>query len=119
MDLTKPVLNCVTSVYPRILVDFGVQADERLEGFYRRVGQFVRRMRAEHEDETNYKFVLNNYDRNTMVDEESERREEMNGDEEEKSYNEKLKMLNCAKASVNSILNVAYNMSKNCIKHFE
>ncbi len=72
--MTKPVLNCVTSVYPRILVDFGVQADERLEEFYRKVGQFVRRMRAEHEDETNYKFVLNNYDRNTMVDEESERR---------------------------------------------
>lgn len=28
-------------------------------------------------------------------------------------------MLNCAKAAVNSILNVAYNVSKNCIKHFE
>ncbi len=25
MDLTKPVLNCVTSVYPRILVDYSNQ----------------------------------------------------------------------------------------------
>jgi hypothetical protein len=87
MDLTKPVLNCVTSVYPRILVDFGAQKNERLEGFYRRIGQFVKRMRAEHEDETNYKFVLNNYDRNTMVNEESDKREMMLGDEEERTLN--------------------------------
>lgn len=50
MDLTKPVLNCVTSVYPRILVDFGCQKNEKLGNFYRTIGQFIRRMRAEHED---------------------------------------------------------------------
>jgi hypothetical protein len=68
MDLTKPVLNCVTSVHPRILVDYGYQKNGRLRNFYQTIGQFIKRMRAEHEDETNYKFVLNNYDKNTMID---------------------------------------------------
>jgi hypothetical protein len=27
MDLTKPVLNCVTSAYPRIIIDFSKQTD--------------------------------------------------------------------------------------------
>lgn len=36
-------------------------------GFYFTLGKFIKRLRAEHEDETNYKFVLNNYDKNTMI----------------------------------------------------
>ncbi len=46
MDLTKPVLNCVTSVYPRILVDFSNQKNPKLNSFYKTIGQFIKRMRA-------------------------------------------------------------------------
>jgi hypothetical protein len=46
MDLTKPVLNCVTSVYPRILVDYGYQKNVKLGNFYKTIGQFIKRMRA-------------------------------------------------------------------------
>ena len=44
-DLTKPILNCVTSVHPRVLVDLGKD-----EGYYATVNRFLGRLRAEHED---------------------------------------------------------------------
>jgi hypothetical protein len=46
MDLTKPVLNCVTSVYPRILMDFSNHSSTpKLSSFYSTLSQFIRRMR--------------------------------------------------------------------------
>lgn len=41
------------------------------------------------------------------------------GDEEEKPEKERVKLLNCAKAAVNGVLNVCYNMVRLEIKHFE
>jgi hypothetical protein len=35
MDLTKPILNCVTSVYPRILIDPNKQDCPEIDQFYR------------------------------------------------------------------------------------
>jgi phosphoribosylformylglycinamidine (FGAM) synthase-like enzyme len=63
MDLTKPILNCVTSVYPRVLVDPSRQDSDHLAAFYSLLTRFLARLRAEHEDETNFKLVLQVYDR--------------------------------------------------------
>lgn len=62
MDLTKPLLNCVTSVSPRVLLDIDSQEEEMreqndLDNYNRVFLQFVRRMRAEHEDESNFKLT--------------------------------------------------------------
>jgi hypothetical protein len=46
MDLTKPILNCVTSVYPRILIDLSNQSNLSLFDFYQVTGKFIQRMRA-------------------------------------------------------------------------
>jgi hypothetical protein len=63
MDLTKPILNCVTSVYPRVLVDPSRQDHEQLANYYSLTNRFLARLRTEHEDETNFKLVLQVYDR--------------------------------------------------------
>jgi hypothetical protein len=63
MDLTKPILNCVTSVYPRVLVDPSRQDSDRLAAYYSLTNKFIGRLRAEHEDETNFKLVLQVFDR--------------------------------------------------------
>jgi hypothetical protein len=48
VDLTKPILNCVTSVYPRILIDFGPQHTEGLDNYYAMLTKFIERLRTEH-----------------------------------------------------------------------
>jgi hypothetical protein len=63
MDLTKPILNCVTSVYPRILIDLSKQDDRQLASYYALMNKFLTRLRTEHEDETNFKLVMQVYDR--------------------------------------------------------
>jgi hypothetical protein len=63
MDLTKPILNCVTSVYPRVLVDPSRQDNDALANYYSLLLKFLKRLRTEHEDETNFKLVLQDYDR--------------------------------------------------------
>lgn len=63
MDLTKPILNCVTSVYPRVLVDTSRQDNQQLGNYYTLINRFLNRLRTEHEDETNFKLVLQVYDR--------------------------------------------------------
>lgn len=63
MDLTKPILNCVTSVYPRILIDLRTQDSKQLTNYYSIINQFLVRFRTEHEDETNFKMVLQMIDR--------------------------------------------------------
>lgn len=50
MDLTKPILNCVTTVYPRILIDLRNQKNSKLNIFYVIFTKFIQRLRAEHED---------------------------------------------------------------------
>lgn len=62
MDLTKPLLNCVTSVSPRVLLDISDGEDEmkeetELDKYNTVFLQFIRRMRAEHEDESNFKLT--------------------------------------------------------------
>lgn len=48
MDLTKPILNCVTSVYPRVLVDLSRQDSEQLANYYGMTNKFLTRLRTEH-----------------------------------------------------------------------
>jgi hypothetical protein len=63
MDLTKPILNCVTSVYPRILIDISKQNIPSVTFYYAMLNKFLTRLRTEHEDETNFKLVMQVYDR--------------------------------------------------------
>lgn len=56
MDLTKPILNCVTSVEPRVFLGLHNQ-DEDIEQYNQYMLTFIRRMRAEHEDESNFKLI--------------------------------------------------------------
>ena len=74
MDLTKPILNCVTSVYPRILVDLSRNENEQLANYYQMNNKFLTRLRTEHEDETNFKLVFQMFDRqvNYMTNEKCE-----------------------------------------------
>lgn len=67
MDLTKPILNCVTSVYPRVLVDLKENDDACLQHYNQMMMKFLTRLRTEHEDETNFKLVLVPYDRNIFT----------------------------------------------------
>lgn len=46
MDLTKPILNCVTSVYPRVLVDLSRQDSEHLANYYATTNKFLARLRT-------------------------------------------------------------------------
>jgi hypothetical protein len=66
MDLTKPILNCVTSVHPRILIDFNKQESPELEHYYKTINHFLTRFRTEHEDETNFKMVVQQYDQQVL-----------------------------------------------------
>lgn len=50
MDLTKPILNCVTSVYPRILIDLAKPSTPELQMYYSSLNEFLTRFRTEHED---------------------------------------------------------------------
>jgi len=50
MDLTKPILNCVTSVYPRVLIDLSKQESEEMTNYYTLMNRFLTRLRTEHED---------------------------------------------------------------------
>ena len=63
MDLTKPILNCVTSVYPRVLIDLSKKENPALDRYYLTFSRFFARFRAEHEDETNFKLVMQLFDR--------------------------------------------------------
>lgn len=47
-DLTKPILNCVTSVYPRVLVDFSRVDNNQLYNFYKITRNFLERFKTEH-----------------------------------------------------------------------
>ncbi len=46
MDLTKPILNYVTSVNPRILLDLRNQKNPKLGYFYKIFSKFIQRMRT-------------------------------------------------------------------------
>lgn len=48
MDLTKPILNCVTSVYPRVLTNLERQEDPALANYYALINRFFARFRTEH-----------------------------------------------------------------------
>lgn len=59
MDLTKPVMNCVTSIYPRVFYDLSdpEKANTHTIDYIKVMEKFIKRVRAEHEDETNFKLV--------------------------------------------------------------
>lgn len=63
MDLTKPILNCVTSVYPRILMDPNKHECPQIKQYCRILNSFLARLRTEHEDESNFKMVMQVFDR--------------------------------------------------------
>jgi hypothetical protein len=63
MDMTKPILNCVTSVAPRILIDLSQQQEDSLSRYYHTLNRFLMRFRTEQEDETNFKMIIQQYDR--------------------------------------------------------
>lgn len=100
MDLTKPILNCVTSVYPRVLIDLSKQDSEALAHYYDVMSRFFWRFRTEHEDETNFKLVMQLYDRQV---------EYMSAD----------KYVASSKATVKGFLLMARNLSDMMLKKIE
>lgn len=55
-DLTKPILNCVTSVPPRLYLDDDIRAPPFAQ-YNKIMSTFFSRLRIEHEDETNFKLI--------------------------------------------------------------
>ena len=54
MDLTKPVLNSVISVHPLVYLGEG---ETEFNKYNNLMKDFIKRLREEHEDETNYKLI--------------------------------------------------------------
>jgi len=96
MDLTKPILNCVTSVYPRVLIDLSKQNTSQVSFYYALMNKFLTRLRTEHEDETNFKLVMQVYDRQV-------------------EYGTNDKYLICSKATVKGFLMMARDLANNMV----